>query len=150
MNRVRYLLDAVCLSRLRPEQRVSAFVRTNGRIPSEVVYEARGVPEIRLLSELEYKTSLAVLEKVKVVMASVKPGDKLVNLYRSEGNGDVMLLASALTLLADDLPSLFPDRWVIATDDGGLAAKAAELGVETCTTAELQALIDADMGNGSQ
>jgi len=55
-----------------------------------------------------------------------------------------------MTLLADDQPGLFPDRWIIATDDGGLTAKAAELGVETCTTTALQAIIDSDMGNGSQ
>jgi rRNA-processing protein FCF1 len=150
VNRDRYLLDAVTLSRLRPDQRVSTFVRTNGRIPSEVMYEAQGLPEIKQLAELEYKPNLAVLENIKVVMATLEPGDNLVDLYRNEGGGDVMLLASALTLLADDHPNLFPDRWVIATDDDGLTAKAAELGVETCSTAELQALIEADTGNKGQ
>ena len=63
--------------------------RTNGRIPTEVLYEAQRLPEIEVLSELEYKASLATLENVKAVMATAKPGANLVDLYKNEGNSDV-------------------------------------------------------------
>ena len=141
MNETRYLLDNVTLSRLSPAQRTSAFIMRTARIPSEVLYEARGLAEIAALSELEYEPTLAVLENVRKTLMTLMPTDKLVDLYKNEGNGDVMLIASALTLMmAED--DLFPDRWIIATDDGGLSAKAGDLGIQTCTTADLRARID--------
>ncbi|UOY02450.1 hypothetical protein [Blastococcus sp. PRF04-17] len=137
----RYLVDNVTLSRMTAEQRASPFMRNRCRIPEEILYEARGLPDIELLKPLIYPITTTVLENVKVVLATIKAGDKVVDLYRNEGNGDVMLLATALTEMAVTAEQLFGDRWIIATADKGLTSKAVELGVLTCTSDQFIELV---------
>ena len=136
-----YLVDNVTLSRMTTEQRASAFMQERCRIPEEIIYEARGLPDIEILKPLIYPTTTTVLENVKVVLATIKAGDKVVDLYRNEGNGDVMLLATALTEMAVSSGQLFGVRWIIATADKGLTSKAVELGVLTCTSDQFIALV---------
>ena len=137
----RYLVDNVTLSRMTASQRASAFMHDRCRIPEEIFYEARGLPDIEMLKPLIYPITTTVLENVKVVLATTKAGDKVVDLYRNEGNGDVMLLATALTEMSVSDGQLFGDRWIIATADKGLTRKAIELGVLTCTSDQFVALI---------
>ena len=136
----RYLVDTVTLSRMTATQRASVFMRRWCRIPEEILFEAQGLPDSEALKSLIYPITTAVLDKVKTVMATIKPEDKVVNLYRNKGNGDVMLLATALTEMDVSAGQLIGDRWVIATGDDGLAKKAAELSVLTCTPDEFIAL----------
>lgn len=143
MNEDHYLLDAVTLFRMTPQQRASEFLRTYCRVPTEILFEAKDLPEYRFLAELEYKVTTAVLDHVRTVMSTVQIKDKLIDLYTGKGNGDVLLLASALALTAAQQPNLFPDRWIIASDDEAVRAKASELSIEVCTTAQLQTLIGA-------
>lgn len=137
----RYLVDNVTLSRMTAEQRASPFMRNRCRIPEEILFEARGLPDIEMLKPLIYPITTTVLENVKVVLATTKAGDKVVDLYRNEGNGDVMLLATALTEMSVSDGQLFGDRWIIATSDKGLTRKAVELGVLTCTSDQFIALV---------
>ncbi|MGN6609928.1 MAG: hypothetical protein ACTHMS_23320 [Jatrophihabitans sp.] len=136
----RYLVDTVTLSRMTAAQRACAFVRSRCRIPEEILFEAQGLPDIDVLKQLAYPITTAVLEKVKVVMATIIPKDKVVDLYRNKGNGDVMLLATALTEMDVSAGQLIGDRWIIATGDDGLTKKAADMGVLTCTPGEFIAL----------
>lgn len=137
----RYLVDTVTLSRMTAKQRASAFMRSWCRIPEEILFEAQGLPDIDALNQLIYPTTTTVLEKVKAVMATIKPADKVVDLYRDKGNGDVMLLATALVEMDVSAGQLIGDRWIIATGDDGLTNKAVELGVATCTSTDFIALL---------
>lgn len=137
----RYLVDNVTLSMLTASQKASTFMRNWCRIPEEIFYEARGLPDIEKLRPLTYQVTTTVLDNVKTVLATIKPEDKVVDLYRNEGNGDVMLLATALTEMSVSAEQLFGDRWIIATADKGLTRKANELGVLTCTSDEFIELV---------
>jgi len=137
----RYLLDTVTLSKMTPAQRASDFVRTHCAVPTPVLYEASGLSERDALTPLEYRTTIEVLQHLRIVIASVTDDDKLLDLYRNEGNGDVFLLAVALAERAAADGQLFGDCWIIATDDHGLTRKAAELDLPTCTSAEFIALL---------
>ncbi|RZU30617.1 hypothetical protein [Blastococcus saxobsidens] len=137
----RYLVDNVTLSMMTASQKASTFMLNRCRIPEEIFYEARGLPDIEKLRPLTYPITTTVLDNVKVVLATIKPEDKVVDLYRNEGNGDVMLLATALTEMSVSAEQLFGDRWIIATADKGLTRKAVELGVPTCTSAHFIALV---------
>ena len=94
------------------KQRGSAFMRTCCRIPEEILFEAQGLPDIDALRLLNYPTRTVILDKLRVVMATIKPGDKVVDLYSNKGNGDVMLLATALTEMAVSEMQLVGDRWM--------------------------------------
>ncbi len=145
----RYLLDNVTLSKMTTEQLTTRFVQTLCAVPTPVLYEAEGLPGRALLDGVEYGTTPEVLEQVKFVLACVTDDDKLLDLYHNEGNGDVFLLAVALTERAVAAGQLLPDRWTIATDDGGLTRKAAELGIATCTSSEFIELISENTGGSS-
>ena len=132
-----YLVDTVTLSRMTAAQRASVFVRNCCRIPEEILFEAQGLPDIDVLKQRAYPVTTAVLEKVKVVMATINPNDRVIDLYRNKGNGDVMLLATALAEMDVSAGQLIGDRWIIATGDEGLTKKAADMGVLTCTPREL-------------
>lgn len=138
----RYLVDTVTLSKMTVTQRSSTFMRSHCRIPEEILFEARGLPDIDALMLLTYPITTVVLENVTVVMATISPGDKVVDLYSNKGNGDVMLLATALTEMAISSGQLLGDHWMIATDDDGLTRKAHELSVSTCTADKLISYLD--------
>ncbi len=136
-----YLVDTVTLSRMTANQRGSKFMRTYCRIPEEILFEAQGLPDLDTLKQLKYPITTIVLENVKAVVATLKSGDKVVDLYSNKGNGDAMLLATALTEMAVNDGRLIPDRWIIATADDGLTRKAAELAVATCSSDEFISLV---------
>ena len=130
MNDAWYLIDSNVLSRLTLEQRASAFVRERCRIPSEVIHEVSGFPDIGVLRKLEYPVTTDVLECVREVMKTVAPGDfKLVDLYHNKGGADPILVATALVELRKSKETLFPHDWVVVSDDLAVRAKATEVGV---------------------
>lgn len=137
MINVRYLLDNNALNQFTREQRASAFFGECCRIPSEVLYEAQGFPDIARLRELEYTMSAELLETLKTVMASVPPDDKkLVDLYSNTGNADPIIVAAALHANEREGDSLFPNEWKIVTNDAAVQRKAAEFGVNGLEPAE--------------
>lgn len=132
----RYLIDTVTLSKMKPGQRSSEFLRTWCRVPTPVLYEARGLPDASALTAIEYSTTIEVLRHVQAVVVSLTEADRLLDLYRNEGNGDVFLLAVALAEADIAAGQLFGDRWVIVTDDKRLTDRAAELRVATLSSAQ--------------
>lgn len=128
----RYLVDTVTLTQMSVTQRGCAFMRAYCRIPEEILYEAGGMPDIDTLSFLDYPVTAAVMEKAKEVLNSITPKDRVVDLYSNKGNGDVMLLATALAEIEVSAGQLIGDRWIIATADVGLTKKAAELHIPIC------------------
>ena len=137
----RYLVDTVTLSRMTLEQRATEFMLRFCRIPEEILFEAQGLPDIEALKQLVYPTTVAVLGNVRHVMSTMRPDDKVVDLYTNKGNGDVLLLATALTEKAVGEMQLIADRWVIDTSDAGLTNKALDLGVPTCSSEHFIGLV---------
>jgi len=144
VNSVVYLLDANVLSRLSAGQRGNSLVREHCRIPTEVLHEIEGFPDFRQLRALELPVSVEQLECVRQVMKSVAPGDfKLVDLYRSKGNADPILVAAALIGIRQSSETLFSEDWKVVSDDDAVRAKAADHGVEWLSTEDFVLLLPA-------
>jgi len=61
------------------------------------------------------------LEHVRKVMKTVQPGDfKLVDLYRNKGNGDPILIATAIDAIRKADETLFKEDSQIVTDDSAV------------------------------
>lgn len=139
---VNYLIDTNALTRLGREHRGSNFLHAKCRIPSEVLYESRAFPDIESLRTLEYKVTAAILELVREVMATVRPGEHdLLDLYHARGNADPILIAVALDAIAKSRETLFEEDWQIVTDDEGVKSKAAEFDLRTVSASEFKQLV---------
>lgn len=133
----RYLLDNNVLARLTPEERSLPFVQEHCRIPSEVLHEARFLPDADVLAELEYRTTGGVLRQLQLVMERVHVDDvRLVNLYSGQGSADPMLVACALDAVREADEGLFGDEWVIVSNDEAVLALAHEFRITTLTSNE--------------
>ena len=118
------------------------FVQTHCRIPSEVLYEARDLPDIDVLYRLEYSVTGAQLEQLRVIMGTINPGDrKLIDLYQNQGNADPILIAAALDATDRSAATLFPETWSVVTDDVALTTTAVQFDVPTLTSAEFLCLL---------
>lgn len=137
----RYLLDTVTLSKMTSAQRSSAFTRAWCRVPTPVLHEAQWLQDATALGLLAYDTTIEVLRHVSAVVESLTTSDRLLDLYRNEGNGDVFLLAVALAETEAATSQLFGDNWIIVTDDIGLTRKAAEFGIATYSSARFKELL---------
>lgn len=130
-----YLLDNNVLTRLTQEQRSSAFVHEQCRLPSEVLHEARFLPDADSLRALEYATNEGVLQHLAAVLQRVPAGDTtLIDLYANLGNADPLLLACALDALAEAELGLFGAEWVVVSNDRAVVTLAGDLGVPTLSS----------------
>lgn len=142
MNGSWYLLDNNALLTLTREERSGRLVRERCRIPTEVLYEAQGYPDVEALRQLEFEMNAVILERVRQVMASVSPGDTaLVDLYANKGNADPILIATAMYARELSETTLLPEEWVVVTDDRALRRTAAEFGVPTLPSVEFGELV---------
>lgn len=141
MNERRYLIDTVTLSKLDSEQLQSDFVQKNCKIPGEIIHEFQNNPNINLVRHLEVEIDLATLDFLVNVMEKVTPQSKIIDLYNSEGNGDVILIATALKLKDDYSGQLFPIEWVIVTDDVALRDEAKNNTIGAISTEDFKRLI---------
>lgn len=134
MTDERYLLDNNALSHLTVAQRASEFFREYCRLPSEVIYEAKGYPDAASLKSVEYPTTPNVLKHLGMVMATVPANDtKLVNLYTNKGAADPLLIACALDGMEHAAELLWGPTWIIVSNDNAVRTKAAELGIQAIT-----------------
>lgn len=139
----RYLVDTNALSQLRRQRRASKFFRANAMIPSEVLHEADGFPDVEELTQIEYSTTPSVLRWLMTVMATVPPDDTdLINLYLNQGSADPLMVACALDARDRERQHLDPLEWAVVTDDKAVRAKAEEFKVRVLTYAQFADLID--------
>ncbi|MDM7888315.1 MULTISPECIES: hypothetical protein [Curtobacterium] len=137
-----YLLDNNALTRLTPEQRSSAFVHEQCRLPSEVLHEARFLPDVDSLRALEYSTDEGVLLHLAAVLQCVPADDTtLIDLYANLGNADPMLLACALDAMAEAELGLFGAEWVVVSNDRAVVTLAGDLGVPTLSSDEFSLVL---------
>lgn len=140
MTTISYLVDNNVLSRMTRSQRAHMATRGDCWIPSEVLHEADGFPDILLLTEMEYPLTASVIDKLRLVMSELKPGDAdLVDLYANEGNADPILIACALDARESSEDSLFPEEWVVVTNDGALRDTAVGWSVRTISSEDFVA-----------
>lgn len=138
-----YVIDNNALSRIGRDCRACEFFKRNSRIPSEVLHEASGFPDIADLELLEYPTTAGVLEQLIVVMASIPVGEtKLVDLYANQGNADPLVIAVALDGQSRDAGTLFSPSWTVVSGDKAVQAKAREFGLEVTTNEEFIAVLE--------
>lgn len=139
----KYLVDTNALSQLRLQRRSSAFFQASVKIPSEVLHEAEGFPDIEALRQLEYPVTASVLRWLQKVMATVPDDDTaLVDLYANHGSADPLMVACALDARDKEADFLDSNEWVIVTDDRAVRSTAARLGLSTLSNAEFADLID--------
>jgi hypothetical protein len=137
MNEELYLLDNNAISHLTQAQRSSAFFHDRCYLPSEIIHEAEGYPDVASFKVAEYPTTANVLKHLGTVMTTVPADDTtLVNLYANKGAADPMLIACALDGMEEAAAHLWGPAWVVVSNDKAVRAKAAELGVEACTREE--------------
>ncbi|WP_285362921.1 hypothetical protein [Microbacterium sp. LMC-P-041] len=140
MNEELYLLDNNALSHLTRVQRASAFFHDRCSLPSEIIHEADGYPDAASFPDVEYPTTASVLKHLGAVMATVPCDDStLVNLYANKGAADPMLIACALDGMEEASTLLWGPTWVVVSNDKEVRAKAADVGVASCTREEFLA-----------
>jgi len=138
-----YVIDNNALTFLGPAHRAGTFFKQHCRIPSEVLHEAEGFPDIEELRQLEYRTTPNVLAALVEVMASVPPEDrKLVDLYANLGNADPLVVACALNgQQRDDEGALFSLTWTVVSGDKAVQATARRFGLPVLTNEEFLVLL---------
>ncbi|WP_437771345.1 hypothetical protein [Arthrobacter sp. KNU40] len=136
-----YVIDNNALTFLGPAHRASAFFKQHCRIPSEVLHEADGFPDVEELRQLEYRTNPDMLVALVEVMASVPPEDrKLVDLYANRGNADPLVVACALNgQQSGEEGALFSLTWTVVSGDKAVQAMARRFGVPVLTNEEFLA-----------
>jgi hypothetical protein len=135
MSEEMYLLDNNALSQLSRTQRASEFFLERCHLPSEVLYEAAGYPDVAIFKQIEYPTTAAVLEFLGAVMATVPEDDTaLLNLYANKGAADPLLIACALDARQETSAYLFGPTWLIVSNDKAVQAKATQFGINSCTS----------------
>ncbi|KXP08804.1 hypothetical protein [Tsukamurella pseudospumae] len=144
-----YVIDNNALSQIKRERRAGDFFRQHCRIPSEVLHEAQGFPDIGQLRQLEYPTTPGVIANLIEVMASVPVGEtKLVDLYANLGNADPLVVATALDGQRTDDAKLFAPTWTVVTSDKAVQAKAREFGLAVHSNEDFLDLVEAAEGDG--
>lgn len=142
-----YVIDNNALTQLSRSQRASKFFRENAHVPSEVLYEARGFPDIAELRLNEYPTTPAVLFQLVRIMATVKTTDtNLVDLYANLGSADPLVVACALDGQDRDSQYLDAPEWFVVTGDKAVRGKAEEFNLKVLTNAEFTTLLEASAG----
>lgn len=140
----RYVLDTNALSQLRRHRRESEFFREHTAIPSEVLHEAQGFPDIDVLRANLYPTTSSVLDWLARIMATVPVEDtKLVDLYANHGGADPLVVACALDGKTRDAQFLGAPEWVVVTSDAAVRAKAEAFNLHVLNSAQFAAIIDA-------
>ncbi len=145
MSEQRYLLDTVTVSKLSAEQLQSAVVRNQSHIPEEIMYELKDNHNFALLIDLKMEISAKYLEYVRRVLGLLADDDHILDLNNNEGNGDITLLAYAKCKMSEEVGTLFPETWVIVSDDTRLHEVASELNVAVRNTDEFVAILSSSI-----
>lgn len=140
-----YVLDNNALSFVKREHRASNFFRVHCRIPTEVLREAEGLPDIDELRRLEYTVTESVLSRLTEVMASVPVGDtRFVDLYANRGNADPLVVATALDGHRGNESALFELTWTVVSGDKAVQAMAREFDLTVKTNQEFLTVLEGE------
>ncbi|WP_296605114.1 hypothetical protein [Nocardioides sp.] len=144
MNGTHYLVDNNALIALGRRRIRTTFFRTHCRVTADVLREAAEHPDRALLETTAVELTPLVLEEIRAVMSGLGVGDtRLVDLYANKGTADPGMIATVRAARAVEESMLFPDTWVIVTNDRAVETTATEHDVQTMKPADLAELIDA-------
>lgn len=140
----RYVIDTNALVQLKSHRRASAMFRENAVIPSEVLDEAEGFPDIGRLQQNRHTLTARTLEWLCRVMKTVPAEDRtLVDLYAGKGSADPLVVATALEGQERDNQYIDAPEWIVVTDDGAVRDKAREFGFRVLSNTEFAEILDA-------
>lgn len=145
----RYVIDTNALVQLRRNRRASSLFRETAVIPSEVLDEAEGLPDIGTLQENRHPLTARTLEWLRKVMETIPSGDRtLIDLYANKGSADPIVVASALEGREWDSRYIDAPEWIVVTDDRAVRDKAREFGLRVLSNIEFAAVVDVEEANG--
>jgi len=134
MNDVRYLLDTVSINRLPLDLLNSVFVQSNCNVPLDVCYEVGNLRKQQAVQKIIEKMSADLLHIVQSLLHEIGTNNKVLDIYHNEGNGDVILVATALMKKEQESLTLFKNNWIIVSDDKDLQELAKQKGVKAMST----------------
>lgn len=135
-----FLLDTTPVASLCNEWMDSEFFLSYCFIPEEIVFESgtNFYIDLEKLKRRQISTTYEVLNKLKMIMAQAK----VVDLYNNEGNGDVLLVATALAKKDEEDLKLFKAEWVIVTCDKGVAKLAESFAIRVMGKDEFYKILE--------
>jgi hypothetical protein len=131
---IKYLIDAVSITKLPIEFLRLDFVQKNSFIPAEIFYEIRSAAKKQVLLPIVDKVDCGLLNTTIGLLREVGTNNKVLDLYNNEGNGDIALVATALFKKEQQVLTLFQINWVIVTDDNGLKDLAGRKAIVCIST----------------
>lgn len=129
-----YLLDTVSIIHLNYDALSSAFVRDNCLVPAEIYYEVSSIGKRNAIERIVEKPSKDLLHTAQKLLKRIGPNNRVLDLYRNEGNGDIMLIATALLKIEIDAMTLFKRQWIIVSDDKELQLLAQNQKLKAIST----------------
>lgn len=125
--KTKYLIDETPAASLKNEWMRTDFFKENCFVPEEIIYELRDNYELDLneLKKSQIPVSYDILNTLQIVMAQAK----IVKLYQNEGNGDALIIATAMAMRNLENTKLIKDEWVIVTSDKGVVTLAKNLAI---------------------
>jgi len=120
MNDKRYLLDTVSVTRISLDVLMSDFVQEKCVVPAEVYYEVGSAGKREAIQRIAEAPSASLFGKVRDLLLSAGVNNQVLDLYQNQGNGDIILVATALSKEESEELSLFKTKWTIVSDDKNL------------------------------
>ncbi|MBQ3318599.1 hypothetical protein IJG76_01110 [Candidatus Saccharibacteria bacterium] len=126
--KTKYLIDETPAASLKNEWMRTDFFKENCFVPEEIMYELRDNYELDLneLKKSQIPVSYDILNALQIVMAQAK----IVKLYQNEGNGDALIVATAMAMRNLENTKLIKDEWAIVTSDKGVVTLAKNLAIK--------------------
>lgn len=130
----KFLLDAVSVTRLGVGTLNSGFIQSSCLVPEEIFYEVGSQRKKEAIKKLVEKPNLEILKSAQALLTDLGTKNSILDLYQNEGNGDVILLAAAISKKQQEDGTLFQTDWIIVTDDRDLRELAKQKKIKTFTT----------------
>ena len=139
----KYLLDETPAASLNSEWIHSKFFHENCFVPEEIMYELRDNRNLDIdgLKKNQILTSYDILNMLEIVMAQAK----IVKIYQNEGNGDVLIVATALSMKNIENSKLVKDEWVIVTSDKGVVALSKKFAIRCISKDEFYGILKSEL-----
>ena len=140
----KYLIDETPAASLKDEWIMTNFFKKNCFIPEEIIYELRDNYELDLveLRKNQIPVSYDILNELQIVMAQAKA----VKLYQNEGNGDALIIATALVMKNKENAKLIKDEWIIVTSDKGVITLAKNFAIKCISKDEFYGILKQEIG----
>ncbi len=137
----KYLVDTTPAATLRKEWMNTIFFKKFCFFPEEIVYELRDnlALDQRMLVGQKIGITVDILDQLRNVMLNA---EKIVDLYNNEGNGDVLLIATALSEQHKELGSMLRTQWIIVTEDKGVVKLANTFSIKTIDKRQFYILLE--------